>query len=238
MSDRYPHTPDDADQPRPRTGRAIALVAVVVVLVGVVVVLALRGAGVFGAGGTASSAPPTASGSGAAGSPAAGGSASPGSGSPGSGSAGASPGPGSSPAASGDPKPQPTRSPVPIRKPAEIQNGLTASIKDLKAVQGKAEGPGEVAGPAVKFTLVLSNSADRELPLNTTVVNVYYGKSERPASQLESESTLLPAAVGAGRTATAEYVYVIPRKSRDDVLITVDYSTEVSLVAFRGSVPR
>lgn len=246
MSDRYPSPPDDTDDSRPPrpVGHTVAVLVAALAVVAVVVVLALRSAGVFGTtdpapGSTATAGSPTEPGSpvAASGSASPGVSASPGT-TPSAGATGRSSASKAPSGKAGQGKPQPTRSPVPLKTPAEIQSGLTASISDMRAVEGEAQGPGEIAGPAVRFTLHMRNDSDRELPLTTTVVNVYYGKDERPASPLESQSTPLPAAVGPGSEVTATYVYVIPEKSRDDVLITVDYSVDVSLVAFRGKAPR
>ena len=47
----------------------------------------------------------------------------------------------------------------------------------------------------------------------------------------------LPTSVAAGEEVSGTYVYVIPRKSRERVLITVDHSVDVDLVAFEGSMP-
>ena len=132
---------------------------------------------------------------------------------------------------------QSTRSAVPLKTPAEVKAGLTARISDIEAVDGEATSPGEIAGPAVRFTLTLANASDAEVPLETTVVNVYYGKARTPASPLSEGAAPLPARVAAGDEVTGTYVYVIPRKSRERVLITVDHSVDVSLVAFEGSMP-
>jgi hypothetical protein len=139
----------------------------------------------------------------------------------------------------GNPGSQSTRSPVPINTKASVKKGLTASISKLEAVKGEANGPGEVAGPAIRFVLTLTNSSDKELPLDTTVVNAYYGKAETPATQLEKPGGhALPASVKAGGKATGTFIYSIPPNQRNDVLITVDYSVDVSLLAFRGKAPR
>ena len=133
---------------------------------------------------------------------------------------------------------QSTRSPAPLKTPVEVKTGLTARISDIEAVDGEATEPGEIAGPAVRFTLLLANASDTEMPLETTVVNVYYGKAQTPASPLsEPGADPLPTTVAAGGEVSGTYVYVIPRRSRERVLITVDYSVDVSLVAFEGSMP-
>jgi cytoskeletal protein RodZ len=139
----------------------------------------------------------------------------------------------------GAPTSQPTRSPVPINTKAQVKKGLTAALSQLEAVKGEANGPGEIAGPAIRFVLTLTNTSDAALPLDTLVVNAYYGKAETPASQLEKPGgAALPARVKAAGKATGTFIYSIPTNQRDDVLITVDYSVDVSLIAFRGKVPR
>jgi hypothetical protein len=236
MSDRT----DDRDRPL-RTRKAVLLVAAVVVLV-VVVVLVLT---LAGGGGTVTPVPSGSVSSivGPAGSTApAPSSAGPTSTGPTGSTAGkptkAKP-TGTASTTSGPPKQQTTRSPVPINTKAQVKKGLTAAISKLEAVKGEANGPGEIAGPAIRFVLTLTNSSDATVPLDTTVVNAYYSKAETPASQLEKPGgAALPASVRAGGKATGTFIYSIPTNQRDDVLITVDYSVDVSLVAFRGKAPR
>jgi hypothetical protein len=235
MSDRT----DDPGRPL-RTRRAVLLVAAVVVLavvVALIVTLAGRSDTVApvpseslsSTGAPAgSSAPPSSSG------PSSAGKTSSPSGKP----TKAKP-TGTASTPSGDPTSQSTRSPVPINTKAQVKKGLTASLSKLEAVKGEANGPGEIAGPAIRFVLTLTNTSDKALPLDTLVVNTYYSKAETPASQLEKPGGApLPASVKAGGKATGTFIYSIPTKQRDDVLITVDYSVDVSLIAFRGKAPR
>lgn len=229
---------DDRSARRPR-GLVIALVAAAVAFIIIVIIAVLQltgGGGAPAPAGGAATSPASSSTTGAEpGSPG----ATPPDGSTEPSAPGSSTQPTRQPEPSEQPKPGETRSPVPIKTPAEVKEGLTASITDVEAVRGKAEGPGEVAGPAVRFTLTLLNNSADEVPLNTTVVNLYYGKAKTPASPLSAPGGVpLPATVAAGGEASGTYVFVVPRKARNRVLITVDYSVDVSLVAFRGSVPR
>ena len=236
MSDRT----DDPGRPL-RTRRAVLLVAAVVVLVvAVVLVVTLSGGGSTVTPVPSGAASNTEGPSGSTSSPPS--SAGPSSAGPtrttGSKSATAKP-TGTASTTGGNPKPQTTRSPVPIHTPAQVKKGLTAAISKLEAVKGDANGPGEIAGPAIRFVLTLTNTSDATVPLDTTVVNAYYGKAETPATQLEKPGgAALPASVKPGGKATGTFIYSIPTKQRDDVLITVDYSVDVSLIAFRGKAPR
>ena len=137
-------------------------------------------------------------------------------------------------------QPQPTRTPVPIKKPTRVKPGLTAKITQLSAVEGQAEGPGEVGGPAVRFKLTLTNSSQRAARLDTTVVNLFYGADLTPGGEVlhKPGGSPLPASVSPGGQAAGTYIFAVPLTERDDILITVDYSVDVSVTAFRGKAPR
>lgn len=134
---------------------------------------------------------------------------------------------------------QSTKTPVPIEKDSEVKPGLTARVDKLAAVDGKAEGPGEVSGPALRFQVVVDNSTDRRADLSTTVVNLYYGDDKTPGSPIgKPGGSPLPASVAAGAKADGTYLFVVPEDERDTILITVDYSVDTSVVAFSGRGPR
>jgi hypothetical protein len=151
-----------------------------------------------------------------------------------------SPSPGSTPTPTGDPTPVPqaTPSPVPIDEPGTIQPGVTASIDTIEAVQGQAKGPGEVAGPAIRFRVSISNATKAAIDLGATVVTVDYGADRIPALELfEPGASPLPASVEPGATATAVYIFTVPIDQRGLVHITVDYTVGVPPLEFTGPVP-
>ena len=165
---------------------------------------------------------------------------------PSGGSAGDSPGPTDSPTPgttstpSGDPTPvaHATPSPVPIDEPATIEPGVTASIDTIEAVQGEARGPGEVAGPAIRFRVSITNSTSAAIDLGATVVTVDYGAERTPALELfQPGASPLPASAEPGATATAVYIFTVPVDQRGLVHITVDYTVGVPPLEFSGAVP-
>ncbi len=139
------------------------------------------------------------------------------------------------------PTPQPkvtTKSPVPIDKKSKINPSLTAGVSRLESVEGKGSGPGETGGPSIRVTLELINNSDRKLDLSNTVVNLYYGKDERPASLLSGPGVKsLPTSLPAGAKAGGRFVFNVPKDGRATILITVDYSVKTPVVAFRGAGP-
>ena len=150
------------------------------------------------------------------------------------------PTPGSTSTPSGDPTPVPqaTPSPVPIDEPGTIEPGVTASIDTIEAVQGEAKGPGEVAGPAIRFRVSISNTTSAAIDLGATVVTVDYGADRTPALQLfEPGASPLAVSADPGATVTAVYIFTVPVDQRGLVHITVDYTVGVPPLDFTGAVP-
>ncbi|GAA1851444.1 hypothetical protein ACFFOM_11115 [Microlunatus capsulatus] len=131
-----------------------------------------------------------------------------------------------------------TKPPVPLDEPEEVEEGLTARVSRLEAVAGEASGPGEVSGPAVRATVTLTNRSGERVDLSSTVVNLYHGADEAPGSALSGPGTrALPRSVAPGERASGTFVFAVPEDRRSDVLITVDYSVDTPVVAFRGRAP-
>ncbi|MFB4354655.1 hypothetical protein RAC69_15980 [Microbacterium sp. LS_15] len=131
----------------------------------------------------------------------------------------------------------PELAPVSPDDPADNGEGLTARIVKMAAVEGEAVQAGEIGGPAVQFTLELTNDTDAAVDLGFIAVNAYIGDDRTPAGGLVRpggapfEGTLEP-----GKTAQGVYVYTIPEAQRGDVTITVDYRAGQPAFVFRGAV--
>jgi cytoskeletal protein RodZ len=134
--------------------------------------------------------------------------------------------------------PQPTRTAT-ISSAAPIVKSLTAEVTRMEAVQGEATGPGEIAGPSVRFTITITNSTGRKVDLSSTVVNAFAGTDSEPAIPLQGPGGKpFPSAVADGRTATGVFVFNIARADRSRVEVTVDTSVRNPVVAFKGAAPR
>jgi hypothetical protein len=136
--------------------------------------------------------------------------------------------------------PQPTKS-ASITKPTSIaiKKELSAAVVKMSAVTGTADGPGEIGGPSVRFTIAITNSTGKSFALSNTVVNAYYGKDATPAVQLRSPGGKdFPMSVKDGKTATGVFVFNIPKASRSRVKVTVDTAVQNPVIAFQGAAPR
>jgi cytoskeletal protein RodZ len=134
--------------------------------------------------------------------------------------------------------PQPTKTAT-ISSPAPIVKALTAEVTKMEAVQGKATGPGEIAGPSVRFTITITNSTGKKVDLSSTVVNAYAGADSAPAIPLQGPGgKSFPSSVAAGGSATGVFVFNIAKADRGHVEVTVDTSVRNPVVAFKGAAPR
>lgn len=128
---------------------------------------------------------------------------------------------------------------VPLTEEVAPVPGVVVSIDSLEAVEGEAQGPGEVGGPALRFTLTMRNDGDAPVSLTSTVVNVYAGPDQAPAVDLRGPGGVpLPDEVGAGATVSGVFVFMVPLEQRDQVRIGVDYTVGVPIVVFEGAGPR
>ncbi|MGH8961449.1 MAG: hypothetical protein ACRDWT_09605 [Jatrophihabitantaceae bacterium] len=113
---------------------------------------------------------------------------------------------------------------------------MTARLTSINSVSGKADGPGEIAGPAVAITVALHNGTNRTLAL-VAVMNLYYGSKRTPAVELAGSQTQpLPSSIGPQKTISGVYTFTIATADRRDVLIEFSYSGSSSVVLFKGGI--
>ena len=117
-------------------------------------------------------------------------------------------------------------------KPASFGDEITATRVSSKQTEATGSGVGEVSGPAVAVTIKVTNRSSKSLNLATVVVNAYYGKKSTPASPVESAKGQEPftGILRAGKSATATYVFSVPKGSSDDLLVTLSKGTDASVV--------
>jgi hypothetical protein len=116
---------------------------------------------------------------------------------------------------------------------------VTVSVAKLEAVQGTALGPGQVAGPALRITLELTNGTAEAIPLNAANVQLYCGPDRIPGDALSGPGVSeFSGTLAAGQSATGVYVITCAEDLRDDVQITFGYVPAGAKVAFEGAAPR
>lgn len=131
----------------------------------------------------------------------------------------------------------PDVTPIDFEQPGIITAGLTAQIAAVEAVDGIAQGPGEVAGPSLRVTVTITNSTSSETSLRTAIVSCYFGPDRTPAQELrEPGGRPLPASIAPNKAIDGLYIFTVPEDQRGDVTIMVDYSVDVVPLVFQGDV--
>jgi hypothetical protein len=138
---------------------------------------------------------------------------------------------------SATPGTMPELAPVAPDEPSDNGEGLVAEITAMKAVQGEAVQAGEIAGPAVQFTLRLTNDTDAAIDLGLIAVNAYIGEALTPAGGLVKPGAApFEGTLAVGDSTDGVYVYSIPEDQRGDVTLTLDYRAGQPAFVFRGKV--
>ncbi len=132
-----------------------------------------------------------------------------------------------------------TAPPVDIDDEADPGTGMVFRLERLEAVDGEATGPGEIAGPAVRVTVVATNGTSEPVLLDSVVVDFVYGPDRTSASPLSGPGAeRFSGRLAPGDTATGVYVFDVPVAERDEVSVLVSYEAAVSPVVFTGAAPR
>jgi hypothetical protein len=143
-------------------------------------------------------------------------------------------------AGSGVPAPDPAQAPpslapVALEAPVVV-DGVVVSVTSIEAIDGAGQGPGNVAGPALRVTVHLENRTDGAIPVDGVAVSVAYGPELTPASPLEDPSRFpFGGSLGAGAEADGVYVFTVPADQRDAVTISVGYIASAPIAVFTGA---
>ena len=131
------------------------------------------------------------------------------------------------------PEPLPAQ---PLTEDAPIGDDAVARITRLEAVEGAPQGPGQVAGPALRFTIELENTGTDPIPLDAAVVNVTYGQAATPATEISGPGRVpFAGQLPPGGRATASLVFLVPVEERGVVSVALEYRFGVPIAVFQGS---
>lgn len=127
---------------------------------------------------------------------------------------------------------------VALDESAEPMSGVSIAVSDLESVEGEPRGPGEVAGPALRATVSITNSTDDEVDLRRAVLTLLAGEDESPATEVSGPGgSPFPASVGPGETASGTFVFTVPLAQRDIVRLILDLTSSVASTVFVGPAP-
>ncbi|MGN6607603.1 MAG: hypothetical protein ACTHMS_11425 [Jatrophihabitans sp.] len=146
-----------------------------------------------------------------------------------------------------------TRPPVQLHSVADFGTGVTARITAVKAVTVEGVGAGEISGPGLNLTIVLTNNTRRAIDLDNSVVTLTdadghpaalmtftpdggQGQDDDvPAPDPASFTHAFRGSLAPHRTATATYVFTVPTGHRNPITVNLSYAGSQPTVIFRGN---
>jgi hypothetical protein len=120
----------------------------------------------------------------------------------------------------------------------KYSDGVWLRVDRVRHGVEQGQGPGAFPGRAnTAITLSLHNRSSRTIDLTQAVVTATYGSPPRVASAVYEDSAArdFGTRVGAGGSASATYVFAIPRDQLGKVGITVDFDGLHVAAKFAGA---
>jgi hypothetical protein len=127
-----------------------------------------------------------------------------------------------------------TKAAVPLSSPADFGNRVTAKISEVKPINATAQGPGEIAGPAVAVSITLDNGSSKSINLTNVVMNLQDKAGTPSVPMSASPAKPFSGNLAAGAKATAVYVFALPKNHVNPVTVSFSYTTEAPVVLFVG----
>jgi hypothetical protein len=101
--------------------------------------------------------------------------------------------------------------PVAVGSTAALTTGVVVTVGAPRRVRVTAQGPGEIAGPAVAVPVTVRNASAKPFDLGGLVVNAAFGRSATPAPPTDADpARRLAGALAPGATARGTYVFLAP----------------------------
>lgn len=111
---------------------------------------------------------------------------------------------------------------------------LTATVVDPARVHAQARIPGEIAGPALKFELKLTNSGHRKLDLGANIAVTASDAAGVPFPALTTSTSAVSGVLPPGGRTSGRYVFHLPDNMQNPVTIEVTYAATVEVARFVG----
>lgn len=129
----------------------------------------------------------------------------------------------------------PSLEPVALDQEAAVGNGITAEVESLEAIEGSGQGPGNIAGPALRVTVRIVNGTAEPVSLDGVAVDLAHGTELVPASPLDDPSVApFSGSLQPDESALGVYVFSVPAGDRDLVSLSVGYQAGAPFLVFTG----
>jgi hypothetical protein len=130
----------------------------------------------------------------------------------------------------------PSLAPVPLDGTAEAPgDGVSATLTEVTAVEGTGVGPGNLAGPALRIGVRVTNGSADAVDLDAVVVSAASGADLVPAPPLDDPATVpFGGSLAPGDSAEGVFVFTVPTDARDLVTVSVAHRAGAPFLVFAG----
>lgn len=131
-------------------------------------------------------------------------------------------------------QPEKSRKPVDLDKPSDAGDKVSVRLTKIASIDAKAEGPGEVAGPALALTVLVRNGSSTPVDLNSVVVTLE-GADQSPGGVITAKpADPLDGRLASGKSRSGVYVFTIAQDNRDPVTVAVTLAGGGTVLLYTG----
>jgi hypothetical protein len=126
--------------------------------------------------------------------------------------------------------------PVGFDQQAAVGDGIVADVVTMESIDGTAVGPGNIAGPALRVTIRITNGTTGPVSLDGVAVDLAHGEEQLPASPLDDPSVVLfSGSLQPSESREGVYVFTVPADDRELLTLSVGYQAGAPFMVFIGS---
>ncbi|WP_370894331.1 hypothetical protein [Janibacter sp. GXQ6167] len=116
---------------------------------------------------------------------------------------------------------------------ASLPGDVSVRLVKARPVTITPTGPGDTKGPGVAVELEITNSSDTRLSIDSAVVELTYGASDRPG-ELSPSANYTPFAgwLETGKSARATYLFRVPKSGQEAFSVMVAYVAGAPVATF------
>lgn len=121
-----------------------------------------------------------------------------------------------------------------LDEPAKASDDVTVQIAKVASIKAKAQGPGEVGGPAVAITIKIENDGSKAFDTSLLSVNVTDAKGLPGSGMIGPPAKWIKGSVKPGGQAQGVYVFSVPERNRNPIEVSVSVNPGMPTVVFSG----
>ncbi|PCC25744.1 hypothetical protein CIK75_04475 [Glutamicibacter sp. BW78] len=124
---------------------------------------------------------------------------------------------------------------VDLGREAALPEGVHVKVEKVTPFITKAETPGEIAGPALGLKVLLTNSSKNAINVDSAMVSITQSNGDPAQPTTSDPYSPFSGEIAPGSHQTATYVFLIPKKHRKNLTVSVEYLAGKSIADFNGN---